>query len=290
MKQGYYYLIAIVVVTIWGMTFISTKILIINGFSAQDFFFYRFLLAYIGIWTIAPLRMFSSNLKDEFCMAAAGITGGSLFFLLQNMALQITQASNVSFIICTSPLLTTILTVLCVRGEKVTRTFIYGTVLALLGVGLVIFNGSVILKLSPLGDILTLVASLLWAVYSLIVKRLSQRYSSMFITRKVFFYGLLTISPMFFSRPLFADAGSLAAPLIWGNLLFLGLMASLGCYLSWNMVLDKLGTIQASNFLYLNPIATMLGADTILNEQITLTALFGVILILSGIYMATYRK
>lgn len=287
MKQGAYHLIAIAVVSVWGLTFVSTKILLGNGFSAQDIFFYRFLLAYISIWAISPLQVFADCLKDELRMLAAGVTGGSLFFLLQNLALEMTQASNVSFIICVSPLLTTILTVFCVRSEKMTKSFVLGTILSLLGVTLVIFNGSVILQLSPWGDFLTLGASMLWAVYSLLIRTLAKSYSSTFITRKVFFYGLLTVIPMFVSKPLFADVSLLMSPLVLGNLLFLGIVASFGCYLLWNVALDRLDTIQASNYLYLNPIATMMGAYLVLGENITLVALLGVSFVLSGIYTAT---
>lgn len=166
MKQEYYHIVAILVVMVWGMTFISTKILIGHGLSPQDIFFFRFLLAYIGIWVVSPRQFFAQTLKDELYLFGAGISGGSLFFFLQNMALEITQVSNVSFIICTSPLLTMILTVIFFRVEKITKGFIYG----LLGVGLVVFNGGIILKISPLGDLLSLLASLLWDFYSIIIQ------------------------------------------------------------------------------------------------------------------------
>lgn len=290
MKQRYYQLIAVIVVSIWGTTFISTKILIDNGLSPQDIFFYRFLFAYIGIWTISPLKLFADSLKDELYMMAAGVTGGSLFFFLQNMALQLTQASNVSFIICTSPLAATLLTVLCTRHEKFSKTFAYGSLAALSGVGLVIFNGNVVLKISPVGDILALSASFLWGVYSLIIKRVTNIYSPTFITRKVFFYGIVTILPAFWAKPLFTDFNLFTSPVILGNLLFLGIAASLACYLLWNMIVNRMGVIQSSNFLYLNPLATMWGAYAILNEQITPVALAGMALILTGIYIATRKQ
>ena len=217
------------------------------------------------------------------------MSGGSIFFYLQNRALEITQASNVSFIICTSPLLTTALTLLCVRGERVRRSFVYGSIAALVGVGLVIFNGSVVLKISPLGDFLTLLASGLWAVYSLIVRKVANRYAPVFVTRKIFFYGMLTILPAFLTRPLMTDPRLLLEPAVWGNLLFLGLAASLGCFLLWNIVLEKLGTIRASNYLYLNPLATLLGAFLILHERITPIALAGIALVLIGVYLATKK-
>ena len=112
LKHGYYHLIAILTVAIWGLTFISTKVLINHGLTPQEIFFYRFLIAYLGIWVISPKRLFTNNWKDELWLVAGGIFGGSLYFFTENTALGITQASNVSFIICTAPLLTTILSLL----------------------------------------------------------------------------------------------------------------------------------------------------------------------------------
>ena len=165
LKHGYYHLIAILVVAIWGLTFISTKVLINHGLTPQEIFFYRFLIAYLGIWVISPKRLFAGNWKDELWLMAGGLFGGSLYFFTENTALGITQASNVAFIICTAPLLTTILSLLFYKSEKATKGLIYGSILALIGVGLVVFNGSFVLKLSPVGDLLTLLAALSWAFY-----------------------------------------------------------------------------------------------------------------------------
>lgn len=188
MKHIFYHLTAVMVVVVWGMTFISTKVLIVHGLSPQEIFLFRFLLAYVAVCPISSHSFFARNLKDELCLAGGGVLGGSLFFFLQNMALGLTQASNVSFIICTAPLLTAVLTVLSVRTEKVSRGFIYGSIVALLGVGLLIFNGSFILRISPLGDLLTLLASLSWAFYSLVIRSLTRKYSPAFITRKYFLW------------------------------------------------------------------------------------------------------
>lgn len=103
MKHIFYHLTAVMVVVVWGMTFISTKVLIVHGLSPQEIFLFRFLLAYVAVCPISSHSFFARNLKDELCLAGGGVLGGSLFFFLQNMALGLTQASNVSFIICTAP-------------------------------------------------------------------------------------------------------------------------------------------------------------------------------------------
>ena len=123
LKHGYYHLIAILTVAIWGLTFISTKVLINHGLTPQEIFFYRFLIAYLGIWVISPKRLFTNNWQDELWLVAGGIFGGSLYFFTENTALGITQASNVSFIICTAPLLTTILSLLFYKSEKASKGY-----------------------------------------------------------------------------------------------------------------------------------------------------------------------
>ena len=74
---------------------------------------------------------------------------------------------------------------------------------------------------------------------------------------------------------------------VWSNLLFLGVIASSACYLLWNIVVKQLGTIQASNYLYLNPLATTVGATIFLHEEVTPVAIGGIVLVLSGVYLAT---
>ena len=287
LKHGYYHLIAILTVVIWGLTFIATKVLINHGLTPQEIFFYRFLIAYIGIWAISPKRLFATSLKDELWLAAGGIFGGSLYFFTENTALGITQASNVSFIICTAPLLTTILSLLFYhKSEKATKGLVGGSLLALVGVGLVVFNGSVVLKLSPVGDLLTLLAALSWAFYSLVIKRMTGHYPTVFITRKIFFYGVLTILPAFLLQPLRPDFGMLLQPVVLSNLLFLAVLASLVCYVLWNVVLKQLGTVKASNYIYLNPLVTMVASVIILHEQITCITLMGAACIILGVYLA----
>ena len=81
-----YHILAILTVAVWGTTFISTKILINNGLSPQEIFLLRFIIAYIGIWFISPRKIFSDSIKDELTMFAAGLTGGTLYFLTENTA------------------------------------------------------------------------------------------------------------------------------------------------------------------------------------------------------------
>ena len=63
-NKGFYHFLAIMTVVIWGATFVSTKILINNGLSPNEIFFYRFLIAYAGIWIVSHKKLFADNWKD----------------------------------------------------------------------------------------------------------------------------------------------------------------------------------------------------------------------------------
>ena len=288
-KNYIYHLIAILTVGIWGLTFISTKVLIEHGLSPQEIFLLRFLMAYLGIWFISPRKLFADNWKDELWLLWGGVTGGSFYFFTENTALEITLATNVAFIVCTAPLLTTILSLLIYKKEKATAGLVGGSLLALVGVALVGYNGHFILKISPLGDFLTLLAAFSWAFYSLIMKKMSGRYRTTFITRKIFFYGILTILPAFILHPWQFSLSGLWQPAVWMNLLFLGVLASLVCFVVWNIILKQLGTVRASNYIYLNPLFTLIGSAVLLDEQFTVMSLMGAMLILGGVYWAGKR-
>ena len=282
-KNSRYHAIAFSIVVIWGTTFISTKFLLLNGLSPESIFLYRFVLAYIGIRFFGKSRLFANNRKDEFIFLLIGITGGSLYFLAENFALKITQATNVAFIVCAAPLLTAGLSHIYLKNEKTDRRLIQGSVLALLGVALVVFNGKFILQLNPLGDLLSLLAALSWAFYTILLKQVSHRYSMVFITRKVFFYGILTILPAFIFHPLTTDTSLLFRPIVYLNLLFLGIAASLLCYFFWNIAIKHLGAIQTTNYVYIVPIITLIASSLFLDETITVFAVTGMLMILAGV-------
>ena len=278
-----WHLIAVGAVAVWGTTFVNTKVLYNSGLTPSEIFFLRFLIAYVAIWFISPRKLFADSWRDEGLMLLLGITGGSLFFVAENSAVGLTYVNNVSFITSTSPLITVILGIVFVKSIKATWTLITGSLIALLGVGIVIFNGSFILHLNPWGDLLALLTAVCWAVYSILMKAVSSKYSAVFITRKIFFYGLVTVLPMSLIDPWTATFSMLMTPKVVLNLLFLGLIASFLCFALWTVVIARLGVMTASNYQYLNPITTVVASAIFLSEPMTAIAYMGSALILIGV-------
>lgn len=279
------YVTAFVIVVIWGCTFVQTKLLINAGLRPDEIFLFRFVLAYLLILPFAGKRLWLGNCRDELMAVALGLTGGSLYFITENYALAYGYCSNVSLIVCLTPLVTALIVGCFYPSERLDRRGLLASLIAFAGMALVVFNGNFILKLSPLGDILALAACLCWALYTLIIKRLQDRYSNMLITRKVFGYGLLTILPLLcvngVNVRLLADGGAM----VWGNILFLGCVASMLCFLGWNWCLGKIGSVSATNLLYLNPVVAITTSALVLGERVTWVAIIGALLILSGLYM-----
>lgn len=293
------HIVAFLTVAVWGSTFVFTKLLLQAGLSPAQIFTLRFIIAYVLLLAYSMSRKYQwlcSSWKDELLMVALGITGGSLYFLTENAAMLYTTATNTSLIVCSCPLFAMLLFAIVYRqSEHITKVQALGSVIACLGMAVVVLNGHFVLHLSPLGDILAFGACLCWAVYSLLMKKALEDYSTLFITRKVFFYGIITIIPYYILRPEEACIFNLSIFQSFNftillNLLFLAVVASLLCFLTWNWVISKLGAVVATNWVYFNPITTILFAWWLLHEQITIWFLLGTILILAGMYLSDKKK
>ncbi len=295
-----YHLLAFVIVAIWGSTFVFTKLLLVNGLSPAQIFTLRFLIAYLLLAGYERMFRWQSHYwwcgswKDELIMLVLGVTGGSLYFLTENEALEYTATTNVSLIVCCCPLVAALLIGIFYKSLRMSPIQISGTLLAACGVAMVVLNGHFVLHLSPIGDALALAANFCWAVYTLMIIPANKHYDSLFVTRKVFFYGLITMIPYFVLRPSELplgvggkfDLGILLQPQIIYNLLFLGVIASCGCFLLWTWVIHKLGAVVATNYVYVNPLSTIVIASIVLGESITPFFMLGTLLILGGMYLA----
>ena len=297
-----YHALALLVVIIWGVTFVCTKLLISAGLMPAQIFAIRFLLAYTGIWAVCLFRkgqavkMLSDTFLDEAIFVFLGITGGSFYFLTENTALAHTQACNVSFLVCSAPLFTALLTLavkrffhgriaLGLEDIRIGWPLVTGTLLALGGMATVVFDRQS-LQFSPKGDFFAIGAALCWALYSIFMAQMTSRYGALFATRKVFFYGLLTIIPFLLNGDPATVRAALSQPSVILNLLFLGLVASLACFIIWNKVMSKLGNYTSTNYVYLNPFFTLITSMVFLGERMTLLSAAGSIAIVLGVVLA----
>ena len=192
------HLSALLTILIWGTTFISTKVLLVD-FQPVEILLFRFVMGLLALLIVYPHRMKGTTRKQELTFVVAGLCGVCLYYLLENIALTYTMASNVGVIISVAPFFTAILSHLFLKqDEKLRANFFIGFVVAMAGIALISFNGST-LQLNPVGDLLALLAAFLWACYSILTRKISSfGYNTILTTRRVFFYGILFMIPALF--------------------------------------------------------------------------------------------
>lgn len=296
---GYFFTAFAIIV--WGTTFISTKVLLLE-FNAIEILYIRFIIAYISLWIMAPRRLVLEPLptrllriKRELYFAGAGIFGVTLYQLIENIALQYTQASNVSVIASTAPIFTAFAIFVLQKKlnvkQGISRAFIIGFIFSIIGIALISFSGTTELQLNPKGDILALSASIIWAGYSVCMLKVNELNTPVLeSTRRIFFYALITMLPFMFTMGLNFDISENITRFSniknIGNFLFLGIFASSLTFAAWAMAGKYLGIIKTTVFIYAIPIVTLIFAAIILNEKVTLLSLLGIILTVLGLLIS----
>lgn len=284
------HVLALLTVLIWGTTFASTKVLLAT-WTPVEILVMRFVLGLVFLSLMCPRWLPWAGWRRELLLAGAGLCGVTLYFLLENVALTYSQASNVGVIVSVTPFLTALLAHAFLKGERLTRRFALGFVLSVGGIALMMLNGRYVLHLNPLGDTLALLAALAWAVYSVLMKKAGQTGSSVIrMTQRVFVYGLVMMVPcllLFETSTSFLARGNLAS---WGNILYLGAMASAFCFAVWNRVVKQLGAMQASVYIYLVPVIAVVSSAVVLHERLTSVALAGTGLTLLGVIVSEFSS
>ena len=277
---------ALITIMIWGTTFISTKILLAD-FTPIEILFFRFLLGLLVLIVIYPKRLKIKDKKQELTFAAAGLCGICLYYLLENIALTYTMASNVGVIISVAPFFTAILSSVFLKTEdKMKARFFVGFVVAMIGIYLISFNGKD-LELNPVGDILAIVAAFVWTIYSLLTRKINgYGYNTIGTTRKIFTYGILFMLPFLFVFDFSLDMQRFVKPEYTLNLIYLGLGASALCFVTWNYAVGVLGAIKTSVYIYIVPVITVVTSVIVLKEEITWIAAIGIGLTLIGLFLS----
>lgn len=277
---------AIFTIIIWGTTFVSTKVLL-NAFTPIEILFIRFVIGYLVLWLMHPHKLSLHNPRQEVYFAAAGLCGITLYFLFENIALTYTLASNVGIIVSISPFVTAILSSYFLKEKKPGLRFYVGFLIAMTGICMISLNKNAVFDVSPVGNILAILAALIWACYSTISKKIASfGYFLLPATRRCFFYGILFMLPWVIGMGFDVTFSQIFVPVHLLNLLFLGLGASAICFLTWNYAVKKLGVVHTSVYIYLVPIITTLTSVLILKEPITQASIGGICFILLGLYLS----
>jgi len=287
-KQTAGRLAALVTIVIWGTTFISTKILLVD-FQPVEILFFRFAIGLLALLLVYPRRLRGTSGRQELTFALAGLCGVCLYYLLENIALTYTMASNVGVIISVAPFFTALLSHLFLKEERPGGRFFAGFAAAMAGIFLISFNGAK-LELDPAGDLLALLAAFVWACYSVLTKRISgYGYHTILTTRRIFCYGIVFMLPALVLFDARLELSRFADPVYLFNIVFLGLGASALCFVTWNFAVKVLGAVRTSVYIYMTPVITVAASVLVLHERITALAAAGIVLTLAGLLLSEGR-
>lgn len=286
---------ATITIIIWGVTFIASKILL-ETFTMIEILLIRFVLGFILLYIIDAFRKERKesknkfSLRDEITFFLAGGTGVTLYYALETFALTKTSASNVGILVSLAPITTAIMALIWLKSEKFKLVYLYGFVIAFIGVVLVITNGTQFEGFSVAGDMLAIMGTLAWASYSLLLKRIdTKKYHIITYTKKIIMYGIITLIPIALYDNISLSLSEFTFLHI-SLFLFLGLGASALCFVFWNYAVDHLGVYKTSAYIYASPIVTLISAFLILQEPITIFAIIGSLCIITGLYISEHKS
>lgn len=283
--------LAFFTVAVWGVTFVCTKVLL-TAANPIEILFLRFALGALALCIIHHRVTPFLGWRTEALFAAAGATGIALYFLMENVALTMTSASNVGVIVAVAPLFIALIALFGTREERVSTRFFAGFALAIAGIALISHEGAGAGNAGLAGCLLAVAAALAWAIYSTIGKKLGKLgLSTIATTKRTFLWGLLFMLPLLpvmeFGQGANGEGlGWLADPVMIANLLFLGLVASATCYVTWNKAAGILGVVSTSAYIYLSPVITVACSVVVLGEPLTWQIAIGAALTIAGLLLS----
>ena len=179
------YTIAAFVILVWGVTFGSTRSLLLD-FSSLEILVLRFAVAWlvlvgIGLVDRSAKRRFS--FRDELLFAAMGLTGVTAYQFLENCAIYYTNASNVAIMVSFGPIVTAAMARVLTSDKTLSVRLVIGSLVAVCGVAMVSMNGLGEFHLRPLGDAMALAAMVSWGLYSVMVGKVVARESKRTIAK-----------------------------------------------------------------------------------------------------------
>ena len=271
----------LIAVCLWGLAPVATRSLV-SELAPLPLLTLRQLLAAAVLlpWAVPALRRIDARDLPRFIVA--GLLGMIGYNLPVTVGLQWLPASSAGLLLATEPVWVLVIG-LVFLGERAGPRVLAGTGVALAGVAVIAGPAA----LSPgsgtravTGAALVLLATLAFGGYMVVLRPLSQKYGPVSATATSSVAGAL---------PYLALAGTVwpprLSPAAGAELLFLALGSTVAGMLLWNLAVVRGGSAGISRLLYLEPVASVLGAMVFLGERVTAAVLAGGVIVIAGVLM-----
>lgn len=291
-------LLMVVLVLFWGSSFVIVKLALREGLTPVAIATFRFLVAG-GLFIIVLLVRkglksgfrITVDWKDFPTVLLLALTGVTFFFAAQYTGIRMAGASIAAILVCLlSPILISVFSAKIFK-ERLTKRQALGIGIAALGTFTVVTGGTLSLQAGSEffeGSLILLLTPFLWATYSLLGKRVVEKYDAFLVVAYVNMLGGLCLIPFSWAE------GSLNQALTmslhgWLAILFLSVTCSLLGYYIWFYVLKRVGAAVTSSFLFAEPLVTVLFAVMFVGELINLYIVVGGLFIFTGVYLVTRK-
>ena len=286
--------LAVLATLIWSGNFIIARG-VIKSIPPVTLAFYRWLSATVIILPFA-WKYFIAELKivkqGFWFLFLAAVTGVSMFNTFVYIAGHYSTAINMAILgTCSSPIMSVILARIFLK-EKITSLRIFGMIVCIVGILLLLSKGHLENLLSfrfTKGDWWVLAAAFTFAIYNTSVKKKPKEMNPANFLFVIFLIGMIILLP-FYIYELKEKGGIAINPSNLGAIIYLGLGASVICFLIWNKAIGALGTGRTALFGNLIPVFSTIEAVLLLNEKITSVHIISFILVVAGLIIANMRK
>ncbi len=276
-------LAALITVAIWGSAFVGIAIGL-KDFSPGALALFRFFIASACLWTFLIFTKQHSlpQLRDIPILFFLGLSGVTIYHVLLNLGETHTHPATASFIISTTPLFTAIFAAVVRQEKKLSIYEWLGSLIALLGVGIISFTGNSHSTNFNLYAFSILGSSILAGIYFSAGKKLIQHYGAARFTTWTFTLGTI---PLLIFAPQLIQQALLASPQTIGAAVYIGMFPAAVAYTIWFFAVDNIGSAKTSLYMYLVPITAIASTWIFLKTLPSFTTVLGGIIIICGLLL-----
>lgn len=275
---------ALIAVVFWGISFVATKAAL-GEISPVTLIFSRFAIAAAVL--LAIVRQWPPRSAWP-ALALMGFVGIFVHQTLQAYALTMTSATNTGWLIGLTPIWSAILSAIALR-ERFGPLKIAGLVGGFAGALLVVtrgnFTASVFSSPSTVGDLMILISTFNWAIYSVLGHGTLRTLGPRRATSGAMLFGAAMLLPLFVYQRGWREFPRLTTT-GWSALLFLALGCSAMGYLFWYGALERIEVSRVASLLYLEPLVTFAAAAFLLGERVSGIVIAGGLLVLVSVVVA----
>ncbi len=281
----------ILVAVIWALNFSIVKVSL-REMDPYSFNALRFIFATALLWFAAHKRGYSLKVEKEhfWKLVGIGIIGNLFYQLFFIIGLNYTYAANAAVMLGTIPIWVALLSQFF-TDEKLTTFKTMGVLLAFVGVTFIILGGKDSISFESetfLGNIITLIAAVCWATYTILSRKYLAIYSPLQYSAFMSVIGLITL--FLVGLPFMIKLNwSEISYVGYGGVLYSGALSIGLAYIIWNNGVKRIGAVRTAAYQNLVPVLGLVFGLVLLGEELSILQYIGASLVISGIVLARLK-